>query len=206
MSRTEGNLVGEEVSVGDTVILTRRLERQYRVNTNQTFDIEAGDRFIVTRVFAESLMIRSLRTYSVPVSYHREEKNVSFQVNRASLMFEDENYVPPPPPRKLGTKPEDSEDIPFIHIAIDDPGIQWLWDDMGKFAEQQGYCSQYDALCAKLGIPGRPRDFTVRTTVKGIQLSTTVLARSQRDANQIVHDALAQPESIEVGSDEATAA
>jgi hypothetical protein len=48
----------------------------------------------------------------------------------------------------------------------------------------------------KLGIPGRPRDFIVRTTVKGIQLSTTVKARSQREANDLVKEALTSPESI----------
>jgi hypothetical protein len=68
------------------------------------------------------------------------------------------------------------------------------------------YCSQYDALCVKLGIPGRPRDFTVRTTVKGIQLSTSVKARSQREANQIVKDALAEPENITIDPDYAPAA
>jgi hypothetical protein len=57
-----------------------------------------------------------------------------------------------------------------------------------------------------LGIPGRPRDFTVRTTVKGIQLSTSVKARSQREANQIVKDALAEPENITIDPDYAPAA
>jgi hypothetical protein len=208
--RTEGNLVGEEVSVGDRVQVNRLMTQQYRLNTNDRYDLREDEVFIVTRVMSSSLSIRGpkdVRDTRYP--HNTQQKDVSFSVDRMFLRFEDPNYVPPPPPRKLGVLPTHEEarlDESVEIIPIDHPGLQWLFDDMGQYATDQNYCSQYDALCIKLGIPGRPRDFTVRTTVKGIHLSTTVKARSQREANQIVKDALADPESITIDPDFAPAA
>jgi hypothetical protein len=208
--RAEGNLVGEEVSVGDRVRVNRLMTQQYRLNTNDRYDLRQDEVFVVTRVMASTLSIRGpkdVRDTRYP--HNTLQKDVSFSVDRMFLMFDDPNYVPPPPPRKLGVMPA-AEDVDLPEgvplIGIDHPGIQWLFDDMGKYATEQNYCSQYDALCVKLGIPGRPRDFTVRTTVKGIQLSTSVKARSQREANQIVKDALAEPENIQIDPDYAPAA
>lgn len=201
MTRENNSIVDEHLTVGMVVVANKALPQQYRLNTNNRLDIAAGERFTITRVYTDSVLVRSIRTFSVRTSYHYQQKNVSFSLNKTDLMFEDPNYVPPPPPRKLGRVPsrEESglpEDVEII--GYNHPGIQWLFDDMGKYADDQGWCPQYDALCAKLGIPGRPRDFTVRTTVKGIALSTTVKARSQREANELVKTALAEPENIEV--------
>jgi hypothetical protein len=211
--RAEGNLVGEVVNVGDVVTVNQQMPQQYRLNTNDRFDIEIGERLTVTRVMGEVLNVRTIETKSVQETrdYNRRnvQRQVSFQINRMFLMFEDPDYVPPPPPRKLGKLPTHEEarvDEDVELIGIDHPGLQWLFNDMGVYAEQQGYCSQYDALCVKLGIPGRPRDFTVRTIVKGIHLSTTVKARSQREANDLVKEALTSPESITIDPDFAPAA
>lgn len=201
MTRENGNVVDEQVRVGDVLVATQAIRNQYRVNTNDRFDIQAGDRFTVTRVYTDSIQVRSTRRYGVRVSHHQEQREVSFNLLRTYLMFEDPNYVPPPPPRKLGRVPTHeeaglAEDVEII--GYDHPGIQWLWNDMGTYADQQGYCKEYDALCVKLGIPGRPRDFQVRSSINGIALSTTVKARSQREANELVKAALAKPEQIEV--------
>lgn len=201
MTRENGDVVDEHVRVGDTLVANRELSDQYRVNTNHRFDIAAGDRLTVTRVYTTTIMVRSIRTYSVRVGYHNERKEVSFSLPRTVLMFEDPNYVPPPPPRKLGRTPSHAEaglaeDVEII--GYDHPGIQWLWNDMGQYATEKGYCPQYDALCAKLGIPGRPRDFTVRSTIKGLTLTTTIQARSQREANELFKAALAAPEEVSV--------
>lgn len=208
--RAEGNLVGEEVSVGDRVQVNRLMERQYRLNTNDRYDLREDEVFVVTRVNSSTLNIRGpkqVRDTRYP--HNTADRDVSFAVDRMFLRFQDPNYVPPPPPRKLGRVPTHEEarleeDVEII--GIDHPGIQWLFDDMGRYATEQGYCPQYDALCIKLGIPGRPRDFTVRSTVKGMVLTTTVQARSQREANQIVKDALAEPENITIDPDYAPAA
>lgn len=180
------------VVAGNEVRLIRALPGQYRQNTNDRFDLPEGDTFTVTRVFADSLLVKSHRFFDIRevrgYTHRIVAKQASFQINRENFIFRDADYTPPPPPRKLGTKPEDTEEMEYLDI--DHPGIQWLFDDMGVYADKQGYCSQYDALCVKLGIPGRPRDFDVRRTVNGLELRTSVKARSQAEANRIVDAAL----------------
>jgi len=90
------------------------------------------------------------------------------------------NITTPAPTRRLGKKPEGDE-----FIGIDHPGIQWLFEDMGRYADEQGYCSQYDLLSARLGIPGRPRDFSVSIVRDGLRFTANVRARSQAEANEI---------------------
>lgn len=197
-NNAEGNLLGVQVAQGDRVQLIQNLRQQYRLNTNDRFDLEAGELFEVTRVMTNMLNVRTIGMKSVVETRNydrrRVDRRVTFSIARDFLAFEDPNYVPPPPPRKLGMTPE-HKDLPNLDpsipiIAIDDPGIQWLFDDMGAYADQQGYCPQYDALCVRLGIPGRPRDFNVDKTVNGLSFRTTVKARSQREANELVEAAL----------------
>ena len=191
MTLAEGNLLREQVRVGDQVQATTMLRGQYRLNTMDTFNVEEGDTFEVTRVYSESLVVRSTRTYSVREVRNyvtrNVDKRVSFQIDRAFLRPVDPNWTPPPPPRKLGTKPE-GEGL----IGIDHPGIQWLWEDMGAYATEKGYCREYDALTARLGIPGRPREFKVEYQAGPFVMTTTVMARSQAEANQKVKEAMAQ--------------
>jgi hypothetical protein len=191
-----GNLMGVQVNHGDRVQLIEAVLSQYRVNTNDRYDLEAGEMFIVSRAYGVSLLVRTVGTKQVRSDNYGggwTQRQVSFQINREHLAFEDPNYVPPPPPRKLGTMPEGDDLIPISH-----PGIQWIFNDMGAFAEEQGYCSQYDALCIKLGIPGRPRDFKVVHHVNGFDMMTTVKARSQREANEMVQAAFAKTEVEQV--------
>ena len=92
------------------------------------------------------------------------------------------------PPRRLGEKPDDTEEMTYI--GIDHPGIQWLWDDLGKYATKQGYCPTYDALAAEIGIPGRVRTFTARATIGEIEITSKMQARSQKEANAKLADSL----------------
>jgi hypothetical protein len=185
-----------DFAVGDLVEIDSDREQTFpRIgNAYGNLGVRPGVELTVTRVFSEQIIVRGpiLRTGGGLMA------DASVQVDKSRFRLVDPNR---PLPRKLGTKPEGEE-----FIGIDHPGLQWLFNDMGAYAEREGYCGQYYALCIKLGIPGRPRDFTVRTTVKGIHLSTTVKARSQREANQIVKDALADPESITIDPDFAPAA
>lgn len=80
--------------------------------------------------------------------------------------------------RKLGTPPEDGGD----YIKPDDPRLRWLWDDAAAYAKSEGYCPTYDLICAKLGIPGRPRNFTVTGKVDSLEVRTTILAHSPKEA------------------------
>ena len=199
MSYEQPNLLNAQVAVGAEVQLLRNLAQTYRLNTHDRFSLEAGEVFTVTRIYAETLQVRTVETKTVTetrnYSQRQVQRQVSFQIDRMHLAFRDPNYVPPPPPRKLGTTPK-YEDLPNLPpgasiISIDHPGIQWLFDDMGAYAEREGYCPQYDVLCARLGIPGRPRNFKVTKTIGGIPLSADIKARSQKEANELVEKALA---------------
>jgi hypothetical protein len=88
--------------------------------------------------------------------------------------------------RKLGEVPEGG-------IAPDDPRLAWLWEDAAKFAQKKGYCGQYDALTSALGIPGREREFKITTTVAGLEIKTSIRARSKQEAEEKVRVALASP-------------
>lgn len=169
----------EDICIGMEVRVVQAAE-YYRLNTNRRYQISTEEVFRVTSVFAGSVNVRTINRKQNRWSGRNEDMSFSFMLHQV------EEYDPnAPKPRRLGKKPEGDE-----FIGIDHPGIQWLFEDMGKFADQQGYCPQYDALTAKLGIPGRPRDFTVNKTINGVQFLSTVKARSQREANEMVEKAL----------------
>lgn len=202
MTRAEGNLVGEEVSVGDEVSVIR-IMNAVRHNTNDYLDLTPEQVLVVTRVYSNSLMVRTAEKMSVRGQYGgRENKRASFSIDRMFLTLAD----PSRRPRRLGQKPEDTDEMTYIDKM--DPRIQWLWEDLGRYATDQGYCPQYDALCAKIGIPGRPRDFTVSLDLNGVRFSATVQARSQREANERAQAAVAnglKPEVLSTDPDFALA-
>jgi hypothetical protein len=177
-------------AVGDRVELVGDRERTYgRVgNSYGSLTVRPGVVLTITRLYSNEMILRGpiLRTGGGHMV------DASIQAYRSEFQLVDPDR---PAPRRLGTKPDGEE-----FIGIDHPGIQWLFDDMGAFAEREGYCSQYDALCVKLGIPGRPRDFTVKSTINGIAISATVKARSQREANEMFKKVLAEPVSQELDS------
>lgn len=188
MTRANGNVVGEAVRVGDAVTVNRLLRREPRVNSNNVKDLDIGERFFVTRVYSNRLIIRTVE-YQDPIDQWEERKQWSFSLSRESVQFLDENYVPPPPPRRLGTKPEGEE-----FIDVDDPRIQWIWNDLGEYADRKNWCPQYDELCRDVGVPGRPRDFNVTRTLNGIQIRASIKARSQAEANNLFAQAMSAPE------------
>lgn len=77
-------------------------------------------------------------------------------------------------PRMLGERPADG-------IDIDDPRIQWIFEDAGRLANRLGYCSTYDRIMEQLGAPGRERTFTIKMAVgDGFEVTAKVTARSKR--------------------------
>lgn len=171
------SLIGVEVTKGDRVQLTAT-RRLTQMNSTHTFEISETEELEVTGVFQETLLVRTVQVKSVPRTWSNpENRRVSFQVNRDLLQLADPNR---PAPRRLGQAPEGD------HIDVDDPRIQWLFNDMGKYADDKGYCAEYDKLTARLGIPGRPRDFSVHFKLGDIAATTVVKARSQKEANEIV--------------------
>lgn len=85
-------------------------------------------------------------------------------------------------PRKLGEKPADTASMTYI--GVDHPGIQWLFDDMGQFADEQDWCSQYDDLCDELGIPNRGELFDVEADVNGVVVSAEFRGQNYGDAKE----------------------
>ncbi len=182
----------EEIDINDSLRVIHSSDF-YRMGTNQTYWLTPEIELVVTRTYRDSVIVRTVEKMECRGSWSSGWENMSFQIDKVLLA----RFNPDNRPRRLGEKPEDTDEIQ--HIDIDHPGIQWLFTDMGRYADQQGYCSQYDLLCARLGIPGRERDFTVKTTLQGIELSTVIKARSQREANEKLHKLL-HPESLAIAA------
>lgn len=176
-----------EPQVGDGVVLPEPRSAE-RVNSYTYDDLPSGTQFVITRVYSQRVQVRTIERFSDGDGGRRAR---SYTFDRSLLNYDDSAVVTTgsgTPRRRLGQKPQDTEDMQFI--GIDHPGIQWLFEDMGTYATNQGWCPQYDALVARLGIPGRPRPFTVTRDINGITITTTVAARSQAEANNIVDRAL----------------
>jgi len=159
-----------------------------RVNTNDRVALTPDVRMRVTRVYSETAMVRTVNDIQVRGQYGGSEmRRASFAIDKRLLVLWDSTA---PRPRKLGQKPEDTEEQSFIDV--NDPRVKWIWDDLGAYAEGKNWCSEYDQLCARVGIPGRPRDFSVEHIIAGIPIRATVKAHSQREANELVQTALAK--------------
>lgn len=180
-------LVDVRVGEGEFVRVTQAGEH-LRVNTSQYLRVEPAMQLRVTRIFNDSVMVRTVAQMRVPTAWGGGEMRVcSFTIDKHLLTLWDESA---PRPRKLGQKPEDTEEMTYIDV--NDPRLKWIWEDLGAYAEGKNWCSEYDQLCARIGIPGRPRDFSIEHVVGGISIRATVKAHSQREANDIVKAALAQ--------------
>lgn len=183
MSNDRTNLWQEEVSVGDPVRVTENFTAT-RVNATDRHTLTPLMELTVTRVYSNTLMVRTVENVATSSQWGGvDHKQASFSIDRRYLT----DFDPSHRPRRLGQKPEDTEEMEYIDKT--DPRIQWLWEDLGRYADEQGYCSQYDALTARIGIPGRPRDFTVTLELNGVRFTGIVQARSQAEANQRAQEA-----------------
>lgn len=142
----------------------------------------------------DTAVVTTVRRLTITVRI-REQKYggqtwVSYNVPRENLKAPNgEVWITPPPkpkPRKLGEMPTEGD-----HIAMDDPRIAWVWDDVAKHATDRGYCSTYDEISDKLGIPGREREIRVDTTMNGVRLTAYVKARNVKDAESVLKAKLA---------------
>lgn len=174
------------------IITVRRIisaERAGSWSHASYLDVDEGKELRITRVYADRVIARGAFTI------YGQTTEASVYIARDHILtlngrpFDDTTGLGEVR-RPLGQKPDDTEDMKYI--GVDDPRIQWLFDDMGQFATNKHWCGEYDVLCVRLGIPGRPREFTVQTTFRGMTMATTVSARSQAEANKIVADALSQ--------------
>lgn len=83
-------------------------------------------------------------------------------------------------------------DVPEGGIDMDDPRIQWIFEDAARLANRSGYCNMYDRLAEQLGAPGRKRRITVEIpTPGGVTMRATVEATSKAAAKKLVIASLA---------------
>jgi len=152
---------------GDLVTLTTQV-RAEPVNSYGTQSFPVGTVGEVRQITTKKLLIR----VPIRVSWTTDPQEGSIWVDKIGVT---PHVVDPdaPKPRKLGETPEGM-------ISPDDPRLQWLWDDAGTFAEQKGYCSQYDALADHLNIPGREREFTVTQKIGNLEVKAKIKARSRK--------------------------
>jgi hypothetical protein len=186
------------VRVGDTVVTNTELSGMLRVNTSHRDNLPAGLQLSVTRILNGRVWARTIERYRESTGWYTELRARTYSIHLADLDYSDGAATPNDgrpgranATRRLGQKPEDTEDLQYI--GIDDPRVQWMWEDLGKYADGQHWCGEYDALAARMGIPARPRDFGVTHEHNGLRLTTTVRARSQREANELVAAALTPP-------------
>lgn len=152
-------ITNPQVVVGELLTITNRI-RSSRADGYSNHNFEHGDEVEVRRVNTNRTLLRW--------------NNFSWWVDNGDLNAQDPNA---PTPRRLGQVPEGG-------IDPNDPGLAWLWEDAATLAKLHSYCSTYDFLAAQLGIPGRPRNFTVSRTINGLTVKGTFMATSQKAANE----------------------
>jgi len=174
-----------QLNVGDSITLLPQSYSGVGNGSYTRYRVEAEQDLRVTRVYAETIVARG--------TFYGEARSVTaFKHSITSVNGVDPTTgAAPVPPRRLGQKPEDSSDIPFNYIDVSDPGIQWLFEDMAKFADGKSWCSQYDELAAALGIPGRPQEWDVELEIDDIVITASITAGSLAEAASILRDRLA---------------
>lgn len=136
-------------------------------NTWSDWHYLEGTRMRVTRMYTERAVVRGRTSGGFEASAF-----INMETLRPLL---DPNL---PLPRRLGEVPEGG-------ISPNDPGLKWLWEDAAKLAKEEGYCGAYDTLCAKLGIPGRPKNYTANITVGNVRMTGKYLCHSKEEALEL---------------------
>ncbi len=172
-----------DMNVGDVVtVQTRAYDRagtSYRTVTI-TDRMNASGELRISRVYRDTLLVRgpilSGGRYASFTMYKTQLNSVNG--------LDPDTGAAPIVPRALGEKPEDTPEMTYI--GLDHPGIQWLFQDMGKFADNVGWCETYDNLAEEFGIPAREEEFQVSVTHNGVVVSATIKARDSEAAEEIL--------------------
>lgn len=174
-----------QLNVGDIVTLPEGSYSGVGGGSYSRYQVVAGQNLRITRVYSSTAIARGL--------FRGEERSISIWHHSVVTVngVDPETGVAPVPPRPLGQKPEDSSDVPFTYIDVSDPGIQWLFEDMAKFADGKSWCSQCDELAAALGIPGRPQEWDVELDIDNIVITASITAGSLAEATNILRSRLA---------------
>lgn len=175
--------------VGDVVTFAKRADAASATGWGNPNRFNKGDTAEVTRVNKNRITVKvnCVRTFpSYGGNTESVEGTYSFNVDRDVLETpngEKWDESEKPKRRKIGEVPEGM-------ISPEDPRIQWLWEDAEKVANNSYYCSQYDHMADKLGIPGRVRDIRVDLLVNGIKVYGDVKARSEKEAVKLFKEKL----------------
>lgn len=72
-------------------------------------------------------------------------------------------------------------------IEINDPRIAWIWKRAAEIADEREFCEEYDTIAQDLGIPGRPKDWTVifRLDPDNEEYTATVVVNAQGEDEAI---------------------
>lgn len=162
-------------NIGDIVSLDGRGQRFFRVLGDYAgTQNSAGPRLSLENVVEDGSPVGTGNTweYIRRLTVYRAAEGTTQAA--PALTVEDPN-------RKLGTTPGIGD-----HIAITDPRIAWIWEDLGKYADGKNWCREYDTLANGMGIPGRKQKFdgSVRVLDKRIYFSD-IEADSRADAERI---------------------
>lgn len=155
------------LQVGDTVTVQNALyERAGSWSDVQSIRVGETQQVTITRVMAERVIVRGTILGGERASVY-VPRNCILTVNG-----EPQNVGSGD--RRLGTPPDDTEEM--THIHLDHPGIQWLFRDMASYAENKHWCSEYDSLASDLGIPGRDRNYIIDVERGGVRFRADVSA------------------------------
>lgn len=167
------------INVGDTIrVHAGRYTRAGGAYGGTNIRVEANTTLVVTRVYRDQLIARgpiidAQTEASVYVSNVVGGRDITHHNNMPADLVETG-------PRRLGVKPEDTAEL--THIGLDHPGIQWLFRDMGAYANEKGWCRTYDDLASDLGIPPRETEWNVSRTVDGVFITATINAVTMQQA------------------------
>lgn len=162
-----------DAHLGQRVRTDGRIRLEQASGWGASFLTDPGHDAIITRLGRERVIIRQ-NDRSGWIGIH--------EIEPADTVLLDPNA---PQPRKLGQMPTEGE-----HIAVNDPRVQWIWNDIATYADKAAWCAQYDRICADLGLPGRPRIYTVRGDLNGIPIVFNPSARSVDEVTVIVRNIL----------------
>lgn len=176
------------ISVWDSVTIAPRLYHRTGNAWFETLTVPESmnqNNLRVTRVYEASVLVRGRFT-----GYDRD---ITIQVGRGNILsVNGVNTEAAAAHRSPGTKPEDTDEITYI--GTDHPGIQWLWEDMAKYAEGKRWCDEYETLAAYLGIPGRQSEWEVGVIRNGVNITAIVTASTEDQARDILNGMLVPAE------------
>jgi hypothetical protein len=155
------------ISVGESFELKSAVS-DYAIGSGSFYTLKKGTRVEVKRINQSSVWLRGLadNQWGTPIEATLPTRLISGETldELGARLFDLPLDPNAPKPRALGEKPEGDE-----FIGQDHPGIQWLFEDMGKYATQTG----------------RPKNFKVTKTINGFEIVRTYKARSKAEAEKL---------------------